>query len=260
MTNLYFLPALTSKKQLFASLTLLLCSTLISLTWADTAQKLIPGSEQLNSKKLKAFKTTTKWGSAYITPGEIEGRQTLNIINTVTSTPNLLVDHIVLDRKSMSLIYRFAPYFAVGQDYLAATINGRQLSGSLNPLNGGPAQIIDTQLDTPVFEASVLGLSLASLELHKDQRLSLPILSISASNKQFSTAWVDAIVIDREQIMAANKQAYNCWVVELKWRDVDYQETLWIAQKPPYQIKKTNQFPDGRSSTNNFQTVQLLNK
>lgn len=218
---------------------------------------ILPGSSDINAKKLDAFTSRSDWGSMRLSRGKLGDQKTLNIVNTVTGAPNLMVDHMILDAKTMALMHRYSPFFAVGQDYLAATIVDNALSGSLNPIGGGKPQVIDTTLSNPVFEESALGLVLATLPLETGMKFSVPRLAISGSTREFSAGVIDLEVTGRETITAGDDNEYECWVVNAIWQGVDYTETHWIADRAPYSIQKHAVFPNGRKRTSTFVEVRL---
>lgn len=215
----------------------------------------LPGSGGIDGSDLVEYRITSRWGTQRLIKGEVDGRKTWNIINEVLAGDNPLVDHMVLDRDSLELMGRFSPFFAIGQHYLAAVIQDQALSGSLNPIDGGEPIIVNTELDSSVFEEASLGLVLAALPLEVDYRATLPRLAISRSTQSFSTGTIDIHVTGREEIKAGDGKSYLCWVVEAKWDGVDYQEIQWIADVPPYSIQKKATFPNGKTRESGFTSV-----
>lgn len=214
-----------------------------------------PTSESIDTAGLVSYRAVTKWGVQRLMPGDFNGRETWNIVNSIYAADNPLIDHIVLDRHTLELIGRYAPYFAIGKHYLSATITGQELSGSLNPLDGGDPLIINTHLDESVFEESTLGVILASLPLQIGYRASLPRLAISASTRLFAAEKISIHVIDQEEVAAGDGKMYLAWVVAAEWTGADYQEVHWVANIPPYSIIKKATFPNGRKSESGFVSV-----
>lgn len=221
----------------------------------EMASQVSPDSEYMDTSVLREYQTMTPWGEQRLVKGEIDGRETWNIVNSIYSAPNPLIDHIVLDRSTLEFLGRFAPYFAIGKHYLAATIRDGELSGSLNPLDGGDPIIMNTQLDSKVFEEASLGLVLASLPLEVGYRATVPRLAISASAQSFLQGTIDIHVTNREEITGGDQKSYFCWVVEATWSGVDYHEVHWISDAPPYSIQKKATFPNGRKSESGFVSV-----
>ncbi|MEM9056275.1 MAG: hypothetical protein AAGD86_02285 [Pseudomonadota bacterium] len=217
--------------------------------------EILPGSPTVRADRLAEYSTTTAWGGQRLVAGKLNGRKTLNLINTVDAGESPMIDHIVLDASTLALMNRYSPYFAVGPHYLAVAVRDRRLTGSLNSIPGGESVAIDTALASDVFEESTLALVLAALPLAEGYSGRLPRLAVSASNSSFSTGSVDFTVTGREQVEGGDGQAYRCWVVEAQWSGVDYSEIHWIAEVPPYSIRKKATFPDGRQRESGFVTV-----
>ncbi len=221
----------------------------------DAAPLIEPGASDIRTKRLDAYQTTTRWGSQRLIPGKLDGRKTWHLINSVDAGDSPMIDHIVLDRRTLELVNRHSPYFAIGQHFLAAAIRDRRLTGSLTAIDGGDPIVINTELDTAVFEESTLGLVLAALPLRNGYAARLPRLAVSASTKAFSAGSIAIAVTGREAIEGGDGQTYRCWVVEARWSGVDYSETHWIADEPPYSIRKKARFPDGRERESGFVSV-----
>ncbi len=222
---------------------------------AKTPQQILPGSPMMSADRLVEYSTTTAWGGQRLVAGKLNGRKTLNLINTVDAGDSPMIDHIVLDAGTLALMNRYSPYFAVGQHYLAVAVRDDRLTGSLNSIPGGDSVAIDTVLASEVFEESTLALVLAALPLSEGYSGRLPRLAASASNSSFSAGFVDFTVTGREQVEGGDGEAYRCWVVEARWSGVDYSEIHWIADVPPYSIRKKATFPDGRQRESGFVTV-----
>ena len=219
--------------------------------------RLDPGDPRIEGARLEPFRITTDWGTQDVTLGKVQGRDVINILNQVNlPSGELLVDHIVLDRASLALIFRFAPYFAIGQDYLVATLQGGAFAGVLHPLAGGETRVYQQQLDSAVFAEPTLGLLLAVAPLTADFAAELPRLAVSASSQDFSSGTLTVEVVGRERIKAGDRKHYETWVVEAKWGGADYSEKLWVAERPPYLIQKIAYPPGGGSRTSGFNSVE----
>ncbi len=214
-----------------------------------------PGVTEMQTKRLEAYTATTPWGTQRLVAGNIDGRETWHLINTVTGGDSPMLDHIVMDRRTLALMNRHSPYFAVGRHFLAAAIRDRTLTGSLNPIDGGDPLVFTTELSRQVFEESVLGLVLATLPLREGYTATVPRLAISGSTKEFSTGSIALEVTGREDVEGGDGKSYRCWVVNAQWSGVDYSETHWIADQPPYSIRKQARFPNGRKRESGFVSV-----
>lgn len=220
---------------------------------AEPTPDLKPGDGRIEGSTIEPFCAVGDRVHQEVTLGKVEGTPVINALYQVTlPSGELLVDHIVVDRAGLGLIFRFAPYFAVGQDYLVATLRGNELGGSLNPLTGGEPRPIAKTLDSAVFEESILGLLLATLPLEESFAATIPRLAISGSTQSFLAGTIALEVTGRERIKGRDNKHYETWVVEARWGGVDYRERLWIAGEPPYMIQKVSTFPNGNTRTSTF--------
>ncbi len=238
-------------------LTFCLAASLSSTAHAEaTTRQLLPGDKLLNTSPLKAFTSHTSWGRRDVSFGKVEGQALLHVVQTVNTPAGPMVDHMVVDAKTLAVNFRFSPYFALGKDYLAMHVGGRQLSGSLIPLDGRPPRLLDEELEAPVFQEDLFDLMLASLPLEKGWGAAIPILTASLSKQTFSTSWVDLKVTGRETIKGGDGRKYDTWVVEAAYRGIDYRERHWIADVPPYGIQRSRHMPDGSERTSGFERVE----
>jgi len=221
------------------------------------APEIAPGSPNLDGSRLEPFRATTDWGSLTVAPSELNGHKVLNVINLIQSQSTVMTDHTVLDRASLALIYRFSPYFAVGEHYLVAMLEGPTLSAALHPLAGGEPVLRAGNLGSPVFEEATLGLILAALPLDEAFEATLPKLGIHREGAEFFAARIHAKVVGRETVKGGDGHSYPTWVVEAEWEGVDHSQKMWIADRPPYEIKRITS-SGGRKRTSGFKRVELL--
>lgn len=113
-----------------------------------------------------------------------------------------------------------------------------QTTARSQPLVGTTeAMVINTQLESPVFEESLFGVVLSAFPLQMGFKAKLPPLAPRRRDKSFFAHWVEVAVKKQESIKVGGK-AYLCWVVDVDYLDIDYQEELWVTKQPPYLVKK----------------------
>lgn len=221
-------------------------------TMADEAAPevdLVPGYPGIKPSVIKPFSAVTDFGSMEVIRSDLAGRKIINVILTVKGQQGVMVDHIGLDANSMAMLFRFAPYFAVGQDYLAAVYDGSAIHGSLNPIMGGTPQILDDPIDGPFFDGAIFGFALATLPLEEGLKARLPRLAISASSREFSRSWSHIEVVDRRSVKGGDGKSYDCWIVEVEYPGTEFSETLAVANEPPYLIEKETDNGKNRRKT-----------
>ncbi len=221
----------------------------------EDAKKIVPGDKILSGKHIKEFEMQTQWGTMRVVRGKLDNRKTWNVFN-IGGGETPWFDQIVLERDSLAVMHRFSPYYAIGKDFITATIRDAELSGSLSPLDGGDPLIINTTLDTAVIEEATLWMVLVSLPLEEGFRATVPGFGVSRSTRKFATRQIGIEVTGRETIKGGDSERYDCWVVDVSWPGIDFKETHWIADKPPYTIQKKT-VSGGRERMSGFKSVTV---
>jgi len=213
--------------------------------------KIKPGDAIIDPSNIKSC--IVDWGRFNMTirTAKFNDKPIFSVKTEIPSSQGIMIDHIGIDAKTLQLIYRHTPYFAVGANYLVANIADTHLTGSLNPIMGGTPIIIDTKLESPVFEEAITGLMLSSLPLEEGFKVQIPRLGVRKADKSFYTHWITCTVKKREMLKIKG-ESYDCFVVEVDYMDIPYKEQLWITKEAPYVVRKKSR------STTQVENVTMI--
>ena len=213
--------------------------------------KIKPGNSIIDPSNIKPC--IIDWGRFNMTirTAKFNDKPIFSVKTEIPSSQGIMIDHIGIDAKTLQLIYRHTPYFAVGANYLVANIADAHLTGSLNPIMGGTPIIIDTKLESPVFEEAITGLMLSTLPLKVGFKVQIPRLGVRKADKSFYTHWITCTVKKREMLKIKGK-SYDCFVVEVDYMDIPYKEQLWITKEAPYVVRKKSR------STTQVENVTMI--
>lgn len=202
--------------------------------------KLKPGDPQMKPFEFKPFTVEWDWGTLQLRKTTAFGKPVYSLTNTLITPQGVLLDHIGLDIKTMAMVYKHSPYLALGPDYLVAHLDGNKLIGSLTSMQTGEPTPLKAELESPVFEETLWGLTLNTFPLREGFQAQVPRFAILRS-RSFTAAWVTIKVTGRERIKGGDGKEYDCWVVEAVYDGIPIRETHWISDQAPYGIRQVKE-------------------
>lgn len=234
---------------------LIALATTSTLSRTQEIPKLKPGADEMKTPDFKPFTVEWEWGTMRLKKTNLFGKPIYSIVNELSTPQGILLDHIGIDAKTLAMVYKHSPYLALGPDYLVAHLNGNKLIGSLTSMQTGQPTALEAELESPVFEETIWGLTLNALPLKEGFQARLPRFAILRS-RSFTASWVTVKVTGHEQIKGGDGKKYDCWVVNLDYEGSPLKETHWISNQVPYEIKQVKE-RNGAKRTFEFKRFTL---
>ena len=115
----------------------------------------------------------------------------------------------------------------------------------LAPIGGGAPIHRQVPLSGPIFEANLIGLVMAGIDLKEGVQFKLPFLIGMTTGKSFGTSEATFQVMGRKTVKSKDGTSYDCAHVVVQ-NELLGEEQWWIPAEAPYWIKRKT----SRSTTN----------
>ncbi len=162
----------------------------------------------------------------------------ISVVNLIASPSAVIVDHRIIDAHSMALEGFYSPYFAWGEEFLAARTDTSGYDWTRIPLRGGePVRMTGVFEHRGMFDDLGFSPTYAAL-------LPLPVGTIFYIPKMqprrdgsVVTALVEHEVVGRETLSFGAGRSCECWVIEERAANGSISR-LWVTREAPFFIKR----------------------